>query len=125
MRTRAACCTGSPGRTRTGAGRRPPPRAFWSMPWAVVAYCRKFPFRSLTATIEHCLVNYRVDPVLPALSGVQVLMIHGRRDQVAPYEHIRSLPEEFPNIRLVTLDDPGHHGFLTDTRRVRRLTESV
>lgn len=98
-------------------------RSFWSMPWAVVADCRKFTFRSLTSTIEHCLLNYRVDPVLPALSGVPVLMIHGRRDQVAPYEHIRSLPEQFPNIRLVTLDTSGHHVFLTDTRRVRRLLE--
>jgi pimeloyl-ACP methyl ester carboxylesterase len=96
-------------------------RSFWSMPWEVVADCRKFTFRSLTSTIEHCLLNYRVDPVLPGLARFPVLMIHGRHDQVAPYEQIRMLPEEYPNIRLVTLPRSGHHVFLTDTRRVCRL----
>ncbi len=98
-------------------------RSFWSMPWGTVADCRKFTLRSLTSTIENCLLHYRVDPVLPALSSLPVLMIHGRRDQVAPYEHIEDLPACFANIRLVAFPRSGHHVFLTDTRRVRRLIE--
>lgn len=96
-------------------------RTSWAMPWGTVADCRRFTLRSLTSTIENCLLHYRVDPVLPALSRLPVLMIHGRRDQVAPYEHIRDLPARFTNIRLVTLERSGHHVFLTDTRKVRRL----
>jgi pimeloyl-ACP methyl ester carboxylesterase len=96
-------------------------RSFLSMPWAVVADCRMFTLRSLTSTIDHCLIYYRIDPVLPALTRFPLLMIHGVRDQVAPYEHIRPLPEIYPNIRLVTLPSAGHHVFITDTRKVRRL----
>lgn len=98
-------------------------RSFWSMPWGTVADCRRFTLRSLTSTIEHCLLHYRVDDVLTTLLDLPVLLIHGGRDQVAPYSHVHRLPERFPNIRLVTLPASGHHVFLTDTRRVRRLIE--
>ncbi|MEE9219373.1 MAG: alpha/beta hydrolase [Acidobacteriota bacterium] len=96
-------------------------RSFWSMPLAAVADCRKFTLRSLTSTIEHCLLRYRIDPVLPRIEQVPVLMIHGGRDQVAPFGHIQPLPAMYRNIRLVMLRSSGHHVFLTDTRQVRRL----
>ena len=96
-------------------------RSFLSMPWASLADCRKFTLHSLTSTIEHCLLSYRIDPVLPGLGKIPVLMIHGGRDQVAPFGHIQPLPAMYDNIRLAMLRSSGHHVFLTDTRKVRRM----
>jgi pimeloyl-ACP methyl ester carboxylesterase len=96
-------------------------RSVWSMPLAAVADCRKFTLRSLTSTIEHCLLRYRIDPVLPGIRNIPVLMIHGGRDQVAPFGHIQPLPAMYDNIRLIPLRSSGHHVFLTDCREVSRL----
>jgi len=92
-------------------------------PWGVLADCRKFTMRSLTSTLEHCLLNYRLDDVLPALSPVPVLMVHGLRDGVAPFDNIKHLPGEYPFMRLEVIPSSGHHVFLTHTRRSLRLME--
>lgn len=92
-------------------------------PWGVLADCRKFTMRSLTSTLEHCLLNYRLDDVLPALSPVPVLMVHGLRDGVAPFDNIKHLPGDYPFMRLEVIPSSGHHVFLTHTRRSLRLME--
>ena len=92
-------------------------------PWTVVADCRKFTMRSLTSTLEHCLLNYRLDDVLPKLPAVPVLILHGLRDGVAPVDNVRDLPRSYPFMRLEVIESSGHHVFLTHTRRCLRLIE--
>jgi len=92
-------------------------------PWGVLADCRKFTMRSLTSTLEHCLLNYKLDEILPSLRPMPVLLLHGLRDGVAPYDNIKHLPEEYPFMKLEVIPSSGHHVFLTHTRRSLRLME--
>ena len=87
-------------------------------PWAVLADARKFTFLSLTSTLENCLINYQVDPVLARMPHLPTLLIHGERDQVAPFEHIRPLPDSYPWMRLVSIPGSGHHVLHTHGARV-------
>lgn len=93
-------------------------------PWGVVADCRKFTMRSLTSTLDNCLLNYRLDDVLPRMPARPTLLIHGLRDGVAPFENIRDLPALYPYMRLETIAGSGHHAFLTHTRRCLQLIEA-
>ncbi|HET6372233.1 MAG TPA: alpha/beta hydrolase [Candidatus Polarisedimenticolia bacterium] len=92
-------------------------------PWSVVADCRKFTMRSLTSTLENCLLTYRVDEILPRLKPRPVLLIHGMRDGVAPFENVRDLPSAYPYMRLEAIPSSGHHVFLTHTRRCLKSIE--
>ena len=90
-------------------------------PMAVLRDSRKFTLNSLTSTLEHCLLNYRVDQVLERAPKIPILMLHGLLDQVAPLENVRGLPDRYANIRLVEIEGSGHHIFLTHTRRCLEL----
>ncbi len=99
-------------------------------PWGVVADCRKFTMRSLTSTLDNCLLNYRLDDVLPRLEQRPVLLLHGVRDGVAPFDNIKDLPRTYPYMRLEAIESSGHHVFLTHTQACLRaiqdfLEESV
>lgn len=94
-----------------------------TFPWGVLADCRKFTMRSLTSTLEHCLLNYRLDDTLPKLAPRPVLLIHGLRDGVAPVDHVAPLPGIYPWMRLETIPSSGHHVFLTHTKRCLRYIE--
>jgi pimeloyl-ACP methyl ester carboxylesterase len=85
-------------------------------PWSVLADSRKFTMNSLTSTIDHCLLNYRVQEVLPRLTPRPLLLMHGVRDGVAPFEYIQSLAGTHPWMRLREIPASGHHVFLTHTR---------
>jgi pimeloyl-ACP methyl ester carboxylesterase len=85
------------------------------LPWAVVADCRRFTFRSLTSTLEHCLLHYRVDAVLPAVPRIPVVMIHGDADQVAPVDRALEFPSLPPYPALHVIRGAGHHPFHTHT----------
>ncbi len=98
-------------------------RYLLTFPWGVVADCRKFTLRSLTSTLEHCLLNYRLDDTLPELRPRPVLLLHGRRDGVAPFENVRDLPERYPYMRLEAIPSSGHHVFLTHTRQCLAVIE--
>jgi len=90
-------------------------RYLFRFPWSVVIDSHKFTFKSLTSTLEHCLLNYQVDRVLPSVPPIPTLLIHGEQDSVAPFEHVRPLPELYPYMRLRTVRGTGHHLFLTHT----------
>lgn len=92
-------------------------------PLSVIRDSRKFTLNSLTSTLENCLLNYRVDTVLEKLEPRPVLLLHGRGDQVAPFDHIRDLPETYPYMDLVAIAGSGHHIFLTHTKSCMRLIE--
>lgn len=92
-------------------------------PWGVIADCRKFTMKSLTSTLEHCLLNYRLDQVLPRLTPRPVLLLHGLRDGVAPFDNIKDLPQTYPFMTLEVVPGSGHHVFLTHTRRCLRAIE--
>lgn len=100
-------------------------RYAFSFPFAVYADCRKFTLRSLTSTLEHSLLHYRVDEAIAKLPPIPTLLIAGERDTVAPLEKIRSLPGKYPFMRLETIDHSGHHVILTHTRRCLDLIEPV
>ena len=85
-------------------------------PWTVVIDSHKFTFKSLTSTLEHCLLSYQVDCILPRVPPLPTLLIHGEQDSVAPLDHVRPLPELYPFMRLRTVRGTGHHLFLTHTR---------
>lgn len=86
-------------------------------PWAVVVDSHKFTMKSLTSTLERCLLNYRVDLVLSRVPAIPALLIHGARDSVAPLELVADLPGLYPQFRLEIVEGTGHHVFLTHTRR--------
>jgi len=86
-------------------------------PWSVLIDSHKFTFKSLTSTLEHCLLNYQVDRILPSVPPIPTLLIHGEQDSVAPLDHVRPIPELYAHMRLCTLRGTGHHLFLTHTRQ--------
>ncbi len=86
-------------------------------PLAVLIDAHKFSFKSLTSTLDHCLLNYRIDDVLPQVPRVPTLLVHGEQDSVAPLDHVRGLPLQYPQMRLEVIRRTGHHTFLTDTRQ--------
>lgn len=84
------------------------------LPWAVLSDARNFTFRSLSSTIEHCLMLHRVDPALRRLPGtISTLIVQGERDQVAPLEAVRDLPSRYPNVELRVVRHAGHNLFHT------------
>lgn len=92
-------------------------RYIFRFPWSVLIDSHKFTFKSLTSTLEHCLLNYQVDRILPSVPDIPTLLIHGEQDSVAPLSHVAPLPERYPFMRLATVRGTGHHVFLTHTRR--------
>lgn len=94
------------------------------LPFAVYADARKFTLLSLTSTLSNSLLNYNVDTALRRLPPIPILLVHGRRDQVAPITNVRPLPGIYPFMRMEEIADSGHHIFLTHTRRCLQLVES-
>ena len=91
-------------------------RYLFRFPWTVLIDSHKFTIKSLTSTLEHCLLSYQVDRVLPSVPPIPTLLIHGEQDSVAPLAHIRHLPDDYPQMRLRTIAGTGHHLFLTHTQ---------
>lgn len=91
-------------------------RYMFRFPWTVLLDSHKFSYKSLTSTLEHCLLNHRIDAVLPSVPPAPTLLVHGELDSVAPLDHIRHLPSDFPHMRLHPVPGTGHHVFLTHTR---------
>ena len=99
-------------------------RYMFRFPWTVLIDSHKFTFKSLTSTLEHCLLNYRVDEILPAVPPVPTLLVHGAQDSVAPLEHVTPLAARYPFMRLRPVAGTGHHVFLTHTRLCLDLIQS-
>ena len=98
-------------------------RYLFRLPWSVIVDSRKFTFRSLTSTLENCLLNYQVDRILPSVPPIPTLLIHGEKDSVAPFEAVRDLPNLYPHMTLSSVRGTGHHLFLTHTRHCLDLIE--
>ncbi len=94
------------------------------LPWSVVSDSRHFTFRSLTSTLEHCLLRYRVDDILAAVPRVPILMIHGDADQVAPVSRVLELPARPPHPALHVIRGSGHHPFHTHADLCLKLLET-
>ena len=90
-------------------------RSMKRLPWAVLADCRRFTYRSLTSTLEHCLLHYRIDELLPSVPRIPILLIHGDHDQVAPIERTAAFPGMHPFPALQIIERAGHHIFHTHT----------
>lgn len=91
------------------------------LPWTVVSDSRRFTFRSLTSTLEHCLLHYRVDDAFAALPRIPIALIHGDADQVAPLERVLDLPSAPPHPVLCVIRGSGHHPFHTHAELCLRL----
>lgn len=99
------------------------------LPWSALSDARKFTFRSLSSTLEHCLMHYDVDPVLARFpSKTPALMIHGAQDSVAPVENVAELCERPPHPTLRIIPEAGHNPFHTHTGEcldlIQRLLEN-
>jgi pimeloyl-ACP methyl ester carboxylesterase len=79
------------------------------LPWAAIADTRRFTYRSLTSTLEHCLMHHDLDPIFPELTRVPTLLLHGDLDQVAPISRVIELPFRHPFPVLQVLRGAGHH----------------
>jgi pimeloyl-ACP methyl ester carboxylesterase len=98
------------------AGLRLSARNVRRIPWSVLADARKFSFRSLSSTIEHCLLRYRGDDVIARLSpDIRLLLLHGDNDQVAPLPAVEEVCRLHPRARLSVLRGAGHNPFHTHT----------
>jgi pimeloyl-ACP methyl ester carboxylesterase len=98
-------------------------RSLRRLPWSVVADARKFTFRSLTSTLEHCLLHYSPDRKIESLPpGIDTLLIHGDRDQVAPLATIRELATRPPYPHLHVIQGAGHNLFHTHGQECLRVT---
>ena len=96
------------------AGLRLSARYLRRLPWTVLADTRQVTFRSLSSTVEHVLLHYRVDSALGRLpANTRMLLIHGDRDQVAPLETVRELPARHPHPRLEVIRGASHNLFHT------------
>lgn len=91
------------------------------LPLAVLADARRFTFRSLTSTLEHCLLHYRVDDVLETLAETPALLIHGDNDQVSPVASLVELSKRRAQLSLHVIRGAGHHPFHTHTSECLRL----
>ena len=85
------------------------------IPTSVVLDCRKFTFRSLTSTLENCLLRYNAEQILDRISAFPILAIQGEKDQVSPVENIIDIQERLPHISLKLIKGSGHHIVLTHT----------
>lgn len=94
------------------------------LPWRVVSDCRRFTFRSLTSTLEHCLLHHSVDGALDAIPRLRTVLIHGELDQVAPLDTIRDLPGRHPFPTLHVIRGSGHHPFHTHSGLCLRLLQA-
>lgn len=95
------------------------------LPWAVLADARKFTFRSLSSTLEHCLLHYRVDQVFERLNpALPALLIHGQHDQVAPVASIHELGTHSPFRNIRVIPDAGHNPFHTHTQECLSMMEA-
>ena len=92
-------------------------RSLTRMPWAVVRDTRRCTFRSVTSTLQHCLLEHRPEPALSRLGSTELTFIHGSRDQVAPLEGMRRLATRRPEAKVVVLQGAGHHALHTHTGR--------
>ena len=92
------------------------------LPWTVLADARKFTFRSLSSTLERCLMHYRVDDVLARCpADLPITLIHGDGDQIAPLASLRDLSAGPPRLDLHVIAGAGHHPFHTHTEDCLRI----
>jgi pimeloyl-ACP methyl ester carboxylesterase len=98
-------------------------RYMFRFPWSVLVDSHKFTMKSLTSTLDHCLLNYQVDSILPRVPSVPTLLIHGQKDSVAPLAQIADLATLYPHMRISTVAGTGHHVFLTHTSHCISLME--
>jgi pimeloyl-ACP methyl ester carboxylesterase len=88
------------------------------LPWAVVADARKFTFRSISSTLEHCVLHHELDPVVARLRpDLPTLLIHGELDMVAPVHAVRELCHRPPHPALYVIEGAGHNPYHTHSSR--------
>jgi pimeloyl-ACP methyl ester carboxylesterase len=83
------------------------------IPAPVLLDSRRFTFRSLTSSLENCLLKYNPEPVLSRIASFPILALHGERDRVSLLDSVIMMQEKFPNIVLKIIRDSGHHIILT------------
>jgi pimeloyl-ACP methyl ester carboxylesterase len=96
----------------------------------IAADSKSWTLRSLTSTIEHCLLGHRVQDRVERLARrtaderPEMLLIHGERDQVTPLHRVEELLPRLPEVELETVDGTGHHPYRTHQRRVLERIEA-
>lgn len=107
------------------AGWRFTARYLRRLPWNLLRDTRRFTFRSLSSTLENCLLHYRLEPVLERLPrSLNLLLIHGAIDPVAPLEPIRELTRHAPYPQLHVIGEAAHNPFHTHTAECLKLIDA-
>ncbi len=83
------------------------------IPISVLLDSRKFTFRSLTSTLENCLLKYRTDEVFSRLNNIPIKVIHGSQDQVSLLKNVIELQKRMSSFSLKIIKNSGHHILLT------------
>ena len=110
-------------RSWTSAGPSMALRYLFAFNKQIAADSKSWTLRSLTSTIEHCLLEHRVQDrvaalgLLPASERPELLLLHGDRDQVTPLHRVQELGPRLPGARLEVVSGTGHHPFRTHPRR--------
>lgn len=63
------------------------------------------------STAEECLFRANLDPLLPALHSIPILLLYGRNDRTVPFVHGTRLAAALPH-SVLQLIDGGHYSVL-------------
>lgn len=85
------------------------------IPISVLMDARKFTFRSITSTLENCLLRYQSDQIFSKIKNIPIKAIHGSHDQVSPLKNVTELNNKVSSFSLKTIENSGHHILLTHT----------
>ncbi|MEM7246874.1 MAG: alpha/beta hydrolase [Acidobacteriota bacterium] len=110
------------------AGPRMALRYLFAFSPRIAADSKSWTLRSLTSTIEHCLLQHRVQDRLaelrdrPVEHQPELLLLHGRWDQVVPPDPAMRLSEQLPRCEGRVIEGTGHHPFRTHFRACHEQT---
>ncbi len=83
------------------------PLVFLSLPAEVARDGVLHTWRSLSGTLDRCILDVAVDHLPPPVAS-PLLFVHGDADDTAPIDPVRALAARLPRARLVDVPGAGH-----------------
>ncbi len=75
-------------------------------------------WRSLSGTLNHCILGLTSDHLHRRAAGLPLTFVHGSADETAPLATVRELAAGLPNVRLLEVPEGTHDVPLTHPRWV-------
>jgi pimeloyl-ACP methyl ester carboxylesterase len=76
-------------------------------------------YQSFSSTLSECLVNFRLEPILPKLT-MPILLIHGSRDRWTPASDVIALARRLPHAQVQVIDGYVHNIVIFAPRAVAK-----